>query len=66
MGRNKEKQETEDFTDLKKTDKNALILYNDDHHSFDFVINTLIKVCEHTEIQAEQCATSFITMESAM
>jgi len=33
-----------------------LILYNDDIHSFDFVIETLIEVCEHEHLQAEQCA----------
>ena len=33
-----------------------LILYNDDVHSFDFVIEALIEVCEHEHLQAEQCA----------
>jgi ATP-dependent Clp protease adaptor protein ClpS len=33
-----------------------LILYNDDIHSFDFVIETLIEVCDHEHLQAEQCA----------
>ena len=32
-----------------------LILYNDDFNTFDFVIDTLIKVCEHEPEQAEQC-----------
>ena len=32
-----------------------LIVFNDDVNSFDHVIATLIKVCKHTEIQAEQC-----------
>jgi ATP-dependent Clp protease adaptor protein ClpS len=36
-----------------------LILHNDEINSFDFVIETLVKVCKHDEIQAEQCA--FIT-----
>ena len=35
---------------------NSLILFNDDIHSFDFVIETLIEVCEHEHLQAEQCA----------
>lgn len=34
----------------------GLILYNDDHNTFEFVIETLIDVCEHTPEQAEQCA----------
>lgn len=34
-----------------------LILYNDNIHSFDYVIDCLIEVCGHEPIQAEQCAT---------
>jgi len=30
-------------------------LYNDDVHTFDYVIDSLIDVCEHTLEQAEQC-----------
>ena len=38
------------------TDKvRDLILYNDDFNTFDFVIETLIEVCEHDPVQAEQC-----------
>jgi ATP-dependent Clp protease adaptor protein ClpS len=33
-----------------------LILYNDDHNSFEHVIQALVEVCGHDEIQAEQCA----------
>ncbi|MEI8202276.1 MAG: ATP-dependent Clp protease adaptor ClpS, partial [Bacteroidota bacterium] len=33
-----------------------LILYNDDVNSFDFVIDTLIEVCSHDPLQAEQIA----------
>lgn len=33
-----------------------IILYNDDFNTFDFVIETLIKICKHDTIQAEQCA----------
>lgn len=32
-----------------------LILHNDDYHTFDYVIDALIKICEHDEQQAEQC-----------
>ncbi len=39
----------------KTTDLNDLMVYNDDVNTFDHVINTLIKVCEHTDEQAEQC-----------
>jgi len=36
-------------------DQKDLIVYNDDVNSFDHVIESLIKVCEHNPIQAEQC-----------
>ena len=50
--------------DLKPVDDNKdlldtirdLILYNDEINTFDFVINSLIEVCEHEFHQAEQCA----------
>ena len=35
---------------------NEIVLYNDDVNTFDHVIETLIRVCEHTSEQAEQCA----------
>ena len=35
---------------------NEIVLYNDDVNTFDHVIETLIHVCNHTSIQAEQCA----------
>lgn len=33
-----------------------LILHNDDHNSFDWVIECLMKVCKHEYEQATQCA----------
>ncbi len=35
---------------------NEIVLYNDDVNTFDHVIETLIYSCEHTPLQAEQCA----------
>ncbi len=35
---------------------NEIVLYNDDVNTFDHVIECLIKYCDHTEEQAEQCA----------
>lgn len=32
-----------------------ILLFNDDVNTFDFVIDSLIEVCEHTLEQAEQC-----------
>lgn len=33
-----------------------IILYNDDFNTFEHVIESLIKVCKHDSVQAEQCA----------
>jgi len=33
-----------------------LIVWNDDVNTFDWVITTLIEICGHTQVQAEQCA----------
>ena len=35
---------------------NEIIVYNDDVNTFDHVIETLIRVCNHTPEQAEQCS----------
>ena len=45
----------EEFTDVEGQGKNSLILHNDEVNTFDFVIESLIEVCEHTTEQAEQC-----------
>lgn len=36
-------------------DTKEIVLYDDDFNTFDFVIESLIKVCQHSAIQAEQC-----------
>ena len=40
---------------LKEEAVKALILYNDDVNTFEFVTESLIKICKHDAIQAEQC-----------
>ena len=40
----------------KESKVHEIILYNDDYNTFDHVIETLIVACEHTSVQAEQCA----------
>lgn len=36
-------------------DQRDLIVFNDDFNTFDHVIESLIKVCKHNPLQAEQC-----------
>lgn len=50
----REKQEGND-TLLLETELRDLVLWNDDVNTFEFVIETLIDVCRHDPIQAEQC-----------
>ncbi len=52
-------QEKEDVAVLEEViteDLRDLMVFNDDFNTFDHVIQTLVKVCKHTAIQAEQCA----------
>lgn len=42
-------------TVVKEEAGKALILYNDDVNTFEFVTESLIKVCSHDALQAEQC-----------
>jgi len=37
--------------------RSVLVLHNDDINTFEFVMETLETVCDHTSTQAEQCAT---------
>lgn len=37
-------------------ESSILVLYNDDINTFDHVIKSLVEVCGHDPIQAEQCA----------
>ena len=36
--------------------EHEIILYNNDINTFDHVIECLIKICDHSAMQAEQCA----------
>lgn len=40
----------------KTAEENQLVLFNDDVNTFDWVIVSLIEVCQHTIEQAEQCS----------
>ncbi len=35
----------------------TLVLHNDDTNTFDYVMESLVEVCDHSMTQAEQCAT---------
>ncbi len=48
------KQEEVDILE-QEVNQHEIILFNDDVHTFDYVIDSLIDVCEHTLVQAEQC-----------
>lgn len=52
----KEKYQEEVLVAEQEDQENQIVLYNDDVNTFDHVIDTLIYACEHTPLQAEQCA----------
>lgn len=35
----------------------SLVLHNDDINTFDYVMEALVEICNHSLTQAEQCAT---------
>lgn len=47
-------QEVELLDTVELIDKAELIVYNDDHNTFDWVIKCFIEVCNHTFEQSEQ------------
>ena len=52
----KEKISEKELVMTETDHENEIILYNDDENTFDHVIKTLIKVCDHSSEQAEQCS----------
>lgn len=52
------REQTDSYEEIKEQQgkEHELILFNDDINSFDFVIDTLVDVCGHDPISAEQCA----------
>lgn len=51
-----EREKELDVLVLEESDlENKLIVWNDDVHTFDYVIECLIEICGHTPEQAEQC-----------
>jgi ATP-dependent Clp protease adaptor protein ClpS len=41
---------------MEDTKTHKLVLYNDDHNDYLYVIACLIRYCKHEPVQAEQCA----------
>ncbi|ASK29495.1 Clp protease ClpS [Chryseobacterium sp. T16E-39] len=53
---NPKRQYEEEVLVLDETDDvYKLIVHNDDIHTFDYVIDSLMEICKHTLEQAEQC-----------
>lgn len=51
-----ERKIQEEFDVVEQLTKQyEIVLFNDDVNTFDFVIDSLMDVCEHTLEQAEQC-----------
>jgi ATP-dependent Clp protease adaptor protein ClpS len=53
--KSREFPEFEEFYDVDGDEGKSLILHNDEVNTFEFVIESLIEVCKHTNEQAEQC-----------
>ena len=51
----KEKELVDVLEATEITDVKDLVVFNDNYNTFEHVIHTLIRVCEHTQEQAEQC-----------
>ncbi len=55
MGTKEKTSVTPDLSESKEIVR-KLILFNDDYNSFDFIIDSLVEVCQHDVMQAENCA----------
>lgn len=48
--------EEEVLVETDTENSKSIVLYNDNHNTFDWVINSLINVCDHHPEQATQCS----------
>lgn len=50
-------RQTEELIDVQELvdAERTIILFNDDVNTFDYVIDSLIELCDHDPVQAEQC-----------
>jgi ATP-dependent Clp protease adaptor protein ClpS len=53
---NKEQENVDVLEEELIENEKSLLLINDDVNTFEYVIDTLMKVCHHTREQAETCA----------
>jgi ATP-dependent Clp protease adaptor protein ClpS len=53
---NKIQEISEDAVEISIGQSSSLIVWNDDINTFDWVIDSLIEICNHSPEQAEQCA----------
>lgn len=52
----KERVSVDLLEETEVTGQHEIILFNDDVNTFDYVIETLMDVCEHSQEQAHQCS----------
>lgn len=55
-GKSKDRPLFSENTGNEEAGFHSLYLHNDDINTFDYVIGSLVDVCNHSGIQAEQCA----------
>ena len=55
MNQHAKEEELLQSADTLLDDNCKLVLYNDDYHTFDYVIDSLVDICKQTYEQAEQC-----------
>lgn len=48
-------EDPNEFEQGLKVGSHSLVLLNDNVNSYDYVIESLVEVCNHNAIQAEQC-----------
>ena len=56
MSTNAPQELPETDTEVLVDEGRILVLHNDDYNTFDHVIKCLVEICDHSSIQAEQCA----------
>ena len=55
MGEGQQFEQDIEILELLNSQK-SILLYNDEVNTFDHVIDSLCKYCDHDTVQAEQCA----------